>query len=269
MISKKIISVGVILTGISAAILIGLNIPSPDIENSIENDDFKVDTSLHPQRMFELGEYYFNHTDAPDGEYDLRKARAYYEAAIEIDPRAHPAVWYQLGRIDFIEGKFNAALYKFDKQLQYFEESGLNPYYMIGLTYGYKARQSGLREDWDAGAEAFEKFIDFEPYAPWPRVDLAWIYFAQGKYEEMKPTLERGLEHYPDNAWLLNMYGLALLNTDNKLEARRQFVLAQSAVADITAEDWGKAYPGNNPADWAQGLQEFRDAIEKNITLTD
>ena len=228
-----------------------------------------VDDSYTVDELFELGEYYFNHTDTPGGAYDLALARDYYQAAIRKDPQGHPAVWYQLGRIDFIEGDFEGALYKFERQREYFPDSEINVDYMVGLTYGYKARRTNDPADWERGAEAFANFVEFEPAAPWPRVDLAWIYFAQGKYEEMKPVLAEGLIYDSNNAWLHNMYGLALLNTDDLEGAREHFVFARELAADLTPEDWGKSYPGNNPGDWEQGLREFQEAILKNIALTE
>ncbi len=218
---------------------------------------------------FEIGQYYFNHDDDPAGPYDIAKAQYYYEKEIALDPKGNNLVWYQSGRIDFINGDFETALKKFDTQIEYFGDSVHNVYYMIGLTYGYKARVSGLAEDWKAGEDAFMKFIDFSPQAPWSRVDLAWIYFSQGKYEEMVPVLEQGLAYRPDNPWLLNMYGLALLNTGEKELAKEQFYKARTQAELLTTEEWGRAYPGNNPSAWAQGLSEFKYIIERNIELVE
>lgn len=218
---------------------------------------------------FEKGEYYFNHDDDPAGPYDIKLARQYYEAALAASSTANAAVWYQLGRIDFLEGKFHSALHKFEQQWELFPDSGVNPDYMIGLTYGYLARKTGETEHWDAAAAGFERFITFKPGAPWPRVDLAWVYFAQGKYVDMIPVLEEGLEYAPGNAWLLNMYGLALMNTGESERAHDMFVAAQEAADLLTATDWGKSYPGNNPAYWEQGLNEFKAAIAKNVALVE
>lgn len=230
---------------------------------------FQVEEGLTPLRMVELGEYYFNKDDSIDGEYDLIKARAYYEAALQADPKVHPGAWYELGRINFIEGKFNLALLHFEKQEVYFPESGINVNYMVGLTYGFKAGMTDSPEDWDKAAAAFEDFVAYEPNAPWPRVDLAWVYFAQGRYEDMKPVLEVGLESNPTNPWLLNMYGLALLNTDDAELALAEFKKAQTGAATLTAETWGRSYPGNDPRDWDAGLKEFQVAIDKNIALAE
>jgi outer membrane protein assembly factor BamD (BamD/ComL family) len=232
-----------------------------------KNEEKTPTIDLSSMNDFELGEYYFNHDEDPGGPYDLSLARSYFEKAIAEDPHAYPLAWYQLGRVEFLEGNFDKAIFNFDKQIEYFSDSIPNVYYMIGLTYGYKARQSGEVADWAKAAEAFETFISYAPQSPWPRVDLAWIYFAQGKYESMLPVLEEGIKYRPENPWIRNMYGLALLNTGDKAKALEEFKQAQALATELTADAWGKAYPGNNPEAWGKGLSEFRMIIEKNIEL--
>lgn len=216
---------------------------------------------------FERGEYYFNADDDPSGPYDLGKARQAYSEAVQASSTENVLAWYQLGRIDFIEGRFDSALYKFEKQKEYFGDTLPNVYYMIGLTYGFKARRTDDPDDWQKGIDAFSHYIIYEPDSPWPRVDLSWIYFSQGRFEEMIPILEEGLVYSPQNPWLLNMYGLALLNTGKSGEALEAFESADVHAASITEEKWGKSYPGNNPSDWGAGLASFRDVIKKNIEL--
>ena len=217
---------------------------------------------------FERGQYYFNHGDHADGAYDLAKARRYYSSAIQDDPKGNPLAWYQLGRIDFIEGRFDAAIYKFNKQLQYFDDEVPNVYYMLGLTYGFRGRpEAPDSPDLAVAIENFEKFLEFFPHSPWARTDIAWLYFLQGNYEAMIPVLERGLAIEPQHAWLLNMYGLALLNTDQTARAEEVFTDAHIAAKRLTNEDWGRAYPGNDPADWPDGLASFIAAIEHNLAL--
>ena len=267
---KQKASASILIGGVLvfAVVFFHYSLKQAPTEKRLEDQQFEIDIKMSVDELFHEGEYYFNHDDDPAGPYDIAKAREYYEAAIRKDPQAHPQVWYQLGRIDFIEGKFNSALYKFAKQLEYFPDAGVNPDYMIGLTYGYKARRTGDEADWQKGEEAFRDFIEAYPEPAWPRVDLAWIYFAQGKYEEMIPVLERGLEYKPFNPWLTNMYALALLNTDQAEEALIYFYATQDLAKELTPEEWGKSYPGNNPTDWEQGLKEFQAAIAKNIALT-
>lgn len=218
---------------------------------------------------FERGQYYFNADDDPSGPYDLMRARQAYVEAVTASSTGNVLAWYQLGRIDFIEGRFDSALFKFEKQREYFGDTVPNVYYMIGLTYGFKARRTNNGDDWQKGIEAFEHYITFEPVVPWPRVDLSWLYFSQGRFEEMIPILEEGLNYSPQNPWLLNMYGLALLNTGKSEEALSAFEEADFYAADVTEEKWGKSYPGNNPSDWGVGLASFKDVIKKNIELAE
>jgi tetratricopeptide (TPR) repeat protein len=220
-----------------------------------------------PTDPFELGEYYFNVGNSIDGTYDLKKARHYYEQAIATDPKAHEIVWYQLGRIDFLEGSFDAALYKFQKQIEYFPAGPYRVYYMIGLTNGYKARNTKRVEDWDAAAAGFIAYLEHDSASPWARTDLSWVYFAQGKYAEMRPVLELGIALHPEHPWLLNMYGLYLLNTNRSTEAAAYFDRAVMSADALTVDDWGMAYPGNNPLFWADGLSEFREVVAHNRTL--
>lgn len=217
--------------------------------------------------QFLLAEYYFNHGPDADGTYDLSQARQYYEAALKDNPRGSNTAWYQLGRIDFLEGKFDAAIEKFNRQIEYFGDETKPVYYMLGLTYGYRARREGSFGDWPKAEDNFSRYLELDPESPWAKVDLAWIYFSQGKFAEMIPVLEKGLETHPENPWLLNMYGLALLNTGETEEARQRFALARLFAVKLTPADWGRSYPGNDPSAWADGLREFQTAIEKNIEL--
>jgi len=216
---------------------------------------------------FEIGQYYFNH-DGSTRVYDLAKARVYYEKSISESPVGHNMAWYQLGRINFIEGKFDAALDAFDNQIQYFEADIPQVYYMIGLTYGYRARQNNSTEDWIQAEDNFSRYITYVQLAAWPRVDLAWVYFAQGKFEEMLPVLEPILTVHASNPWVLNMYGLAVMNTAEDVStALPYFYQAREEAQQLQIADWGAVYPGNNPAHWSLGLQEFNSLIEKNIAL--
>lgn len=216
---------------------------------------------------FEMGEYYFNSHNSTDGAYDLKLARQYYTQAIE-EGSEEPLVWYQLGRVDFLEGNYNAALYKFEKQISLHGDAIPNVYYMKGLTFGYKGRSEQNEEAWKQAEENFKKYLEYDQETPWTRTDLAWVYFSQGKFAEMLPLLEEGLVYEPYNPWLLNMHGLALMNTGSKEKAHEEFLLAKEYAGYLSPEDWGRTYPGNDPAAWAQGLIEFQSLIQKNLDLT-
>lgn len=218
---------------------------------------------------FAKGEYYFNAANRADGVYDLQKARFHYEASIRENPAGHSLQWYQLGRIDFLEGRYDEALWKFERQQAYFGDEVPNVHYMIGLTAGYKARRTGASTDWERGLAGFLRYLTFDPTSPWARTDAAWIYFSMGKFEAMLPLLEEGLVTHPDHPWLLNMYGLALMNSGEAGRATEVFRRALEKAQLLTIDDWGKAYPGNNPRFWQQGLGEFQSAIAKNLVLAE
>jgi len=226
-------------------------------------------TKIENGTLFDKAQYYFNQDEDQAPPYDLETAEYYFKKAIEEDPASNPLLWYQAGRVDFINGNFDEALSKFDTQVQYFGDQVPNVYYMIGLTNGYKARIAGYEGDWKKAEDGFQKSITFFPGAPWPYVDLAWIYFSQGKFTQMKPLLEEAFTHDSNNAWLLNMYGLALLNTGDKLMAREYFLFAQEQAEELTVEDWSRSYPGNDPQLWEPGLNEFKSLIAKNVALTE
>ncbi len=216
---------------------------------------------------FEKAEFYFNAGDDPSGSYDLKKARALYSNVIMASSTSHALAWYQLGRIDFIEGKFDAAIYKFEKQISYFGDTVPSVHYMLGLTYAYRAQKTHADSNWLHAEEEFTRFLTIKPESPWARTDLSWVYFSQGKYEEMLPVLAEGLGQTPDSPWLHNMYGLALMNTGDRESAKVHFEKAYEGAKALTIAEWGLAYPGNNPQQWKTGLDSFIYAIETNLTL--
>ena len=218
---------------------------------------------------FALGQYYFNHGDAADGTYDIKKARYYFERAAAKDPNQHILLWHQQGRIDFLEGNFNDAIKDFNRQIELYGDALPNVHYMMALTYGYQARTYGITASWDKAEDHFRTYLEYDPLSPWARVDLAWIHFAQGEYEDMIELLEVGATYEPDNAWILNMLGLAYLNTGDGEKARQYFRWAETEANKLTTEEWGKSYPGNDPAIWGLGLEEFRTIIADNIVLTE
>jgi tetratricopeptide (TPR) repeat protein len=215
---------------------------------------------------FILGEYYFNQIPS-DYPYDAEKAKYHYEQFL-ANGGEHLFVHYQLGRLYFIEGDFGRALKELDTQYEKYGNELPNVHYMLGLTYGYKARMYGDKEDWHKAEQSFQEFIRLMPTAPWSRVDLAWVYFSQGKFVEITPLVTEGLVYAPSNPWLHNMYGLALLNTGEKELAHEHFLKAQEFAKPLTTEDWGRSYPGNDPRLWEMGLKEFRTLIDTNVALS-
>ncbi len=209
-----------------------------------------------PTLLLEAGNSYFGHGKT----YDVKKAQEYFLRATEIRadfPEAH----YQLGRTYFIQGKFAKALSEIERTIEYAPDFK-KAYYMHGLINGYKG-------DLDQAILGFEEFIKRDSFNWAGYNDLAWIHFKKGDFEKTRSVAEEGLRHAETNPWLLNIYGTALLNLGEKELAREAFQKASEESARMTPEDWGRAYPGNNPEIYARGLEETRSVIEHNLRLTE
>lgn len=203
---------------------------------------------------FAIAEYYFNH-----GSYNVTRAKQYYTRAIALRPdflEAH----YQLARIEFIGGRFFQALEHIRAVLE-LDPEFKRGYYMYGLINGYNGNMI-------EAIRGFEGFIERDSFNWAGYNDLAWVYFQLGSFEQTLETAERGLEQAHGNPWLLNMRGLALMNLDRDPEAHAVFAEAKQATERLTPADWGTAYPGNDPAIYASGLDKMREAIEHNLALT-
>lgn len=267
---KKITQVNIVLLAVCLLTLVIFVVVQKVRKEELHTEEMRHEIDLQNELSdFELGQHYFNVGDKVDGEYDLKKAANYYEKAVSASSTANLLAWYQLGRIEFIQGHFDEAIEKFNAQTTYFGDELPNVYYMLGLTYGYKAQQTNDQSDWQKSEAAFKKFLEYSPDSPWAIVDLSWVYFSQGKITEMKPLLEHGLISHPNHPWLHNMYGLALLNSGEGEQAKVQFQTALTNAESLTEEEWGRAYSGNSPADWGKGLDSFIAAIKKNLALTE
>ncbi|MDP3769640.1 MAG: tetratricopeptide repeat protein [bacterium] len=201
----------------------------------------------------EIGKHYFN-----GGAYDLEKAKRAFERARAIDPQLL-GPRFQLGRIEFIRGNFNSALMFANEELQLHPEFD-RVYYLRGLVHGYAGSLSQAAED-------FQEFLKTHPKSWAAHNDLAWIYFRQGEFEKVAQTAKKGLEWNPGNTWLLTAYGTALFNLGKKGEAKKTLTEALLEAEKLTLDEWGKAYPGNNPEIYAQGLDAMRKTIKKNLDL--
>lgn len=205
-------------------------------------------------KLIAKGNYYFN-----GGAYDLEKAAKYYEIASFVDRKAsYPR--YQLARVYFMKTDYKKGLAEIDTALAINPENK-RAFYVRGLINGYA-------ENYKAAEEDFQKFIEWAPKEWAGYNDLAWAYFKAGDYQSAKGTLERGLEVKPDNPWLLNGLGASLLALKEYSKAEEILTKANQAAGDLTADEWKRAYPGNESslADW--NLAEFKTNIKFNLDLT-
>lgn len=219
------------------------------------------------QLAYEIGNSYF--IDAAPGKYDLKRASVFYERAIYLNPKlSNP--WLMLGRIDFLNGDFHSALYKINKiepkgtDINLADYTGF--YYWRGLVNGYIGRFEDAESDFRNVIEGNK--LENDGVGAWAAyVDLAWVYFQEGKFEEIREVMEEAVGFYPDNPWVLTMYGTALLNLGSHKEAENVLAHALDEAGKLTPEDWGNAYPGNDPLHARSGLDELLQTIQYNYEL--
>jgi tetratricopeptide (TPR) repeat protein len=204
-------------------------------------------------RFLSSGNYYFN-----GGAYDLAKAESRYKLALFFDSKL-PSAHYQLGRIYFVEGNFNEARNQIDIELASYPDN-LRPYYVRGLIDGYSA-------DFEASIDDFTKFNAWAPREWAGYNDLAWAYHQNENYNKAKEITLAGLNLFPHNVWLLNGLGASQLALEDFSSARSTLDKVADLSDNITVSDWVRAYPGNDPADAQNKLEEFRNNVSTNLAL--
>lgn len=206
-----------------------------------------------PRLHFAIGNYYFG-----GGAYDTQKAETYFRETLALDPSAL-GPHYQLARIYFINANFPEALEEINAELQLHPDFGRS-HYVRGLIYGYSGQLVKAETE-------FKEFLKWKPDSWAGNNDLAWVYFQEGKYKKARDAAQAGLKIEPNNPWLLNSLGVALLNMNDKKGAKEAFTRAYAALAPMTEKDWGIAYPGNNPGIYGEGFSKMKESIQANLEL--
>lgn len=204
-----------------------------------------------PELLFTIGNYYFG-----GGAYDTQIAEKYFRAALALDPTM-VGPHYQLARVHFIRSDFADATSEINVEIALHPDFG-RAHYVRGLIYGYSGRLAEAETE-------FKAFLKWKPESWAGNNDLAWIYFQEGKYAEARDAAREGLRIAPDNPWLLNSLGVALMNSNDKKGAKLAFASALSKLAPMTEANWGAAYPGNDPAIYSEGLSKMKESIVENL----
>lgn len=212
-----------------------------------------------PSILFRVGNVFFG--DIPrlyqiDIAHFLFKQAAYPILQSESVPYAH----YQLSRTYFIKGDLFAALDEAKAELiAYPDHTGT--YYILGLTYGY------MNRNYEA-IDAFSKYIETHPGTWAGRNDKAWLQFRVGDIDGALATIEPIAESFPYTPWVQNTLCALLINKEGRLaDAERTCSQAKQSIDKMTAADWGRAYPGNHPQIYKNGVESMRESIEHNLAL--
>lgn len=194
--------------------------------------------------------------------YNPTFARFFYNQSLLFDGKGgkpEPYIYYQLARIDFIEGHLDDSIAKLHKELEIFPENN-HTYYILGLTLGYMNKEQ-------EAIDAFTKYVDTHPNTWAGRNDKAWLQFRLGDVDAALTTILPAYTMYPDNPWVLNTYGVLQMNKKNYKEAQKALSKGSLIAEKLTEEAWGKAYPGNDPRIYATGLSAMRTSFTTNLQI--
>lgn len=205
---------------------------------------------------YKLGDLFFGKVPSL---YNVQLAQFFYARA--ADPKigmSYPFAYHQLSRTYFIQGNLPDALDLAYKELEMYPEHEAT-YYIIGLTLGFLNRE-------EEAIDAFSKFIAFKPESWAARNDKAWLQFRIGDFEGALLTIEP-MASNTSNPWVQNTYGTLLMNHKEYQRAEVAFMNARERVSVMTEDEWGRAYPGNDPRVYSVGLQAMKTSIDNNLVL--
>lgn len=212
---------------------------------------------LSPGNHLKLGDVFFGRVPSL---YNVNLAQRFYiYASYPLLGNEKEFAHYQLSRTYFIKGDLEEALKEAKLELEKYPDND-RTYYILGLTLGYMDREL-------EAIEAFSEFIEVNPNSWAARNDKAWLQFRIGDINGALETIEPVSNVL--NPWVKNTYGTILLNSNRKDEARQAFLDAKAIVERMSEEDWGRAYPGNDPRIYQTGLSAMMTSIDNNLKLTE
>ncbi len=212
-----------------------------------------------PVFFFKAGNLFFG--DVPTL-YQLDIAHFFFKQAAYPVLRDDPVPYahYQLSRTYFIRGDLLPALDEARAELKYYPEH-TGTYYILGLTYGYLNRNH-------EAIDAFSEYIETHPGTWAGRNDKAWLQFRIGNIDGALETMEPIAESFPYTPWVQNTLCALLINKEDRLsDAEKICARAKESISRMTAAEWGRAYPGNHPQIYENGLQSMRESIEHNLAI--
>ena len=202
------------------------------------------------------GNFYFG-----GGAYDLAKAQRAYRLALALKPGV---LWghYQLARIYFVEGRMPEALAEIDAELAA-NPANLRSLYVRGLIEMTQVNLAAAETD-------FTRFIAWAPLEWGGYNDLAFVLAKEGKYRESEVAVLDAFAKVPHGeqiAWLWNSLGVAQLNELHYTQAATSFTKAAALARQLSVADWRRAYSGDDPAQDSASLEQFTEAIDRNLQL--
>lgn len=209
--------------------------------------------SLH----FKIGDIFFGGVPKL---YNINLAQYFfYKASHPLIGKAAPYSNHQLSRTYFIKGKLEDSLITARKELELYPKH-TETYYIIGLTLGYLNRE-------EEAILAFSKYIEHHPNTWAARNDKAWLQFRIGDIDGALETIEPVAKSYRYTPWIQNTYCALLIAKKRYQEALSPCTNAMLVTEKMDENDWGRAYPGNDPRVYATGLTAMKTSIRQNLEL--
>ena len=210
-----------------------------------------------PSIDYKLGNIFFGQVPRL---YNLTLAQLFFtHASYPPLGKPYPYAHHQLSRTYFISGNLNIALSEAKKELEMYPENTAT-YYILGLTYGFMNME-------EEAIDAFSQFIQYNPDSWAAKNDKAWLQFRIGDIDGSLKTMKSAVLSHGDNPWVLNTYGTLLINKKRYREAGVILEKALAYAKMMTEEEWGNAYPGNDPRIYKVGLQAMISSIQGNLAI--
>ena len=208
---------------------------------------------------YKLGDVFFGQVPKL---YNVTLANLFFkQAAYPPFGKAVPYAHHQLSRTYFIQGHLDQALLEAKEEFAVYPDH-LATYYVLALTLGYMNHP-------DEAIDAFSKYTAYNPNSWAARNDKAWLQFRIGDIDGAVETLAWTADSQIHNVWVQNTYCVLMINKKEYEKAKNACTYAQDAIATITEESWGKAYPGNDPRIYSTGLQAMKTSINNNLSLAE
>jgi len=234
-------------------VLGALDAPLRSLRISHERAQFRAHPSA--ELAFQYGGEHFN--SSKRRAYDIEAAEYFFLQAAFLNPKL-PYLNHELARIAFLNGDFDTALVRINREIALYGDIEPNTYYVRGLIRGY-------RGDYDEAVADYERYVASDP-TNWAALnDLAWVLLKAERSQEADDVSREGLSYVPDNPWLLNTNAIAKYELGDFEGAYESARKAQRAVQTLTVQEWLIAYPGNDPKVATDGMNTLKASIEQNM----
>ncbi|MBL4644661.1 MAG: tetratricopeptide repeat protein [Candidatus Pacebacteria bacterium] len=192
------------------------------------------------------------------GSYSLEGLTTEYEERLALDENDKDAL-FSLARIYYIGNQTEKSLAAIAQYKELYPEEK-RIYYISGLAnaYGGNLRVAELE---------FLEFID-SGLSRWPGyLDLAWVYFQQGEFDQSQEKLDIALENFGSNMWLNTSRGAVALAQGEGEEALRYLYRAREQAKTVTAQEWRENYSFNDQLSSKMKLSACAQLLKQTLPM--